>query len=97
MRRERSECASAELLWRTRKAAGLSQRDLAERAGTKQSSISRIENGRVSPTIHTLEQLVRACGSELLLVTRPSDESIRAALASRPMPMRLATQIGVER
>ena len=67
MRRERSSCASADLLWQTRTAARLTQRELAALVGTKQSSISRIEIGRVSPTIQTLTSLVNACGYELEL------------------------------
>ena len=67
MRRERSSCASADLLHQTRTAACLTQRELAALVGTKQSSISRIEIGRVSPTIQTLTSLVNACGYELEL------------------------------
>lgn len=47
--------------------AGLTQRQLADRAHTKQSAISRLEAGTVSPTVETLERLVGAAGSELVL------------------------------
>ena len=53
-----------------RRRAGLSQRELSRRAGVPQSTISRIESGLVSPSIQTLEKLVRACGMELEVVDR---------------------------
>ena len=55
------------LLADARQRAGLTQRELAERAGTAQSVVARIENGRTSPTFETLERLVRAAGSSLRL------------------------------
>ncbi len=39
---------------------GLSQAELAERAGTKQSVISRIENGESEPRIVTIKKIARA-------------------------------------
>jgi transcriptional regulator with XRE-family HTH domain len=48
-----------------RRRAGLSQRELAARAGTSQAAIARIESGRQSPTFDTLERIVRACDLEL--------------------------------
>ena len=39
---------------------GLSQAELAERAGTKQSVISRIENGESEPGIETIKKIARA-------------------------------------
>jgi transcriptional regulator with XRE-family HTH domain len=48
-----------------RKRAGLSQRALAERAGTAQSVVARIELGATSPTTDTLRRLLDAAGFEL--------------------------------
>ena len=45
--------------------AGLSQRELAERAGTSQSAVARIEAGAVSPSLETVRRLVSACGFDL--------------------------------
>ncbi len=45
--------------------AALSQRDLAKRAGTVQSVVARIERGQTSPTIDTLERLLKASGFDL--------------------------------
>ncbi len=45
-----------------RRAAGLTQTELAERMGTKQSAISRIEAGRQLPSLEMLERFARATG-----------------------------------
>jgi transcriptional regulator with XRE-family HTH domain len=51
-----------ELIRRARKRAGLTQAELADRAGTTQSAVARWESGRVSPRMETFERLTRACG-----------------------------------
>lgn len=43
----------------------LTQAELAERAGLKQSNISRIENGSCSPNVSTLKQIAHGLGKEL--------------------------------
>ena len=48
-----------------RRRAGLSQRQLAERAGVAQPMVARIESGGVRPRVDTLERLLRACGETL--------------------------------
>ena len=42
--------------------AGLTQRQLAERLGTTQSAIARLENGNSTPTVETLRRLAEALG-----------------------------------
>ncbi|MEW6687802.1 MAG: helix-turn-helix transcriptional regulator [Pseudomonadota bacterium] len=59
------------LLARARRRAGLSQRELAHRAGTSQSVIARIERGRTSPGGETLERLLAEAGFELRVELRP--------------------------
>jgi len=53
--------------------AGLSQRAIAERAGTAQSVVARIETGITDPSSDTLRRLLEAAGYELRceLVPRP--------------------------
>jgi len=48
-----------------REAAGMTQRELAERAGTSQSAIAAYESGRKSPTWRTVERLAQAAGREV--------------------------------
>lgn len=68
--------------------AGLSQRALAERAGTAQSEVARIERGRRDPSLSTLERLVRAAGFDLRVDLVPHDEHderlIQAMLSLTP-------------
>ena len=62
----------------------MSQRELAERAGTTQAVISRIEQGRSSPTVATLERIVAAMGESLVLSTEPTgDPRSRASVGRR--------------
>ena len=63
-----------------RRRAGLSQRELARKSGIPQSSISRIERGLISPTVDTLERLIRACGMELEPVDRPGEDAVDRTL-----------------
>lgn len=48
-----------------RKRTGLSQRALAEQAGTAQSVVGRIEAGLTSPSIDTIVRLLEAAGFDL--------------------------------
>src|SRR5574341_701254 len=50
-----------------RKAAGLTQRQLAARSGVQQADISRIEAGDANPTLATIAALAYALGAELAL------------------------------
>lgn len=46
-------------------AAGMTQKELAEKSGVRQSNISRIENGSCIPTLTTLMALAQALGKKL--------------------------------
>lgn len=46
---------------------GLTQEQLAERVGTKQSAIARIESGNANISIAFLEKLTQALGSQLII------------------------------
>jgi transcriptional regulator with XRE-family HTH domain len=78
---------AATMLRGARRGAGLSQRELARRADVTQASVSRIERGVVSPTMDTLNRLLRECGWELEAVLRRGDVDrslIRERLAMTP-------------
>ncbi len=45
-----------------RRRAGLTQRELAAKAGIPQETIARIERGRADPRTGTLDRLLEACG-----------------------------------
>ena len=53
---------------RAREEAKMSQRDLAEKAGMKQSAIARIEKMKVSPSVDTLNHLLFQLGYRLKIV-----------------------------
>jgi transcriptional regulator with XRE-family HTH domain len=55
----------ADLIRTARSRAGLTQRELARRAGTAQSVVARIEQGATSPTWETLTRLLAAAGFEI--------------------------------
>lgn len=62
------------LIREARLRAGLTQRELAGRAGTTQSSIARWEAGGVRPSLETLRSLVRACDLDLRVSLTEADD-----------------------
>ena len=68
---------SATLLLNARTQARLSQRALADRAGTSPSAIAFIESGRRDPTVSTLERLLQVCGMELGTRELPLSERLQ--------------------
>lgn len=60
------------LLERARRAAGLSQTELAHRAATSRPSLSAYEHGHKIPSLETALRLLRAAGHDLELVRRVS-------------------------
>ena len=63
------------ILREARLRAGLTQAQLARRAGTTQSAIARWESGKSSPALATLSRLVAACGLELRIgLDRPDPD-----------------------
>ena len=81
---------SGDLLREARLRAGLSQAELARRAGKPISVIGRWERGEVKPSLETLRELIRATGLELgfTLTNADSDDHdlalIRRSLARSP-------------
>jgi len=65
-----SDFDPATLLKKARAQAQLTQRALAEKAGTSQSVVARIELGTTSPTADTLNRLLEATDHELTVELR---------------------------
>jgi hypothetical protein len=79
---------SGDLLHEARLRAGLTQAELAERAGTARSQISRYERGDVLPSLETLRRVIRACGFELGFRVYNADlEDHDAALIAQTLPL----------
>ena len=60
-----AEYSMMETMMRARLESGLTQAEVAERTGTTQSAIARLEGGRVSPTVETLRKYAKAVGKTL--------------------------------
>lgn len=73
--------------------AGISQRELAKRAGTSQATLSAYESGKKSPSLDTLARIVRAAGQDLRIQVvgyDDHDDVIAAYEASLPNKTRAA-------
>lgn len=60
----------ARIILTARHGGGLTQRELAERAGTSQATLSAYERGAKSPSLAVAARIVRAAGFRLDLVTQ---------------------------
>jgi ribosome-binding protein aMBF1 (putative translation factor) len=61
-----------------RNRAGLTQEELAQKMGTTQPVVARLESGRSRPSMRTLERLADATGSRLLISFEPRKAKRRA-------------------
>src|SRR5579864_756958 len=73
LKRYNEDMDSPEVLIEARKCAGLTQAELARRAGTSQAMVARYETGVASPTVRTLQRLLRAAGRNLELSSVTSE------------------------
>jgi transcriptional regulator with XRE-family HTH domain len=69
-----------QLLREARERHGVSQKQLAMRARTTQSAISRIERDKISPSVETLRELLYLLGEDLTLVAEERDSGIDRTL-----------------
>lgn len=60
-----------QLVTSARHQAGLTQQQLAERAGTSQPAVARLERGEGNPSLATIERLLAAAGFDLRLELLP--------------------------
>lgn len=77
---EVQKLAIGEQLSRLRQEAGLTQAQVAQRAKTTASAISRYENAEYDRyELRTLQRVVRACGGRLDIIMEPGPTTHRAA------------------
>jgi transcriptional regulator with XRE-family HTH domain len=94
------EVASA--LRAARKSAGLSQRELAARAGTSQATVSAYENGAKEPSVATFSRLLAAAGARLAVettgptVAEPSASDLRRSGRTLAQVIALAEALPAE-
>ncbi|NOS99626.1 MAG: helix-turn-helix transcriptional regulator [Phycisphaerales bacterium] len=76
----------AQKLIRERVAAGLTQRELAQRAGIRFETLCRLEAGRHTPSIPTIEKLGRAMrGAVPADDARDAEDTNKRGSARRPI------------
>jgi transcriptional regulator with XRE-family HTH domain len=63
------------LVKEARRRAGLTQSELADRLGTTQSAIARLERHRTEPSFARVVEALRGCGLDLVPNLVPVDES----------------------
>lgn len=68
------EFALADAFIRARAGADLTQREVAERMGTTQAVVARLESGRIKPSTRTLERFARATGTRLRIAFEPAHD-----------------------
>jgi transcriptional regulator with XRE-family HTH domain len=80
--------AAAALLQLARLKAGLSQRQLAERAGVPTTMISAYERDKRQPTLSTLLRILEAAGYDLRMQLAPHEthDEVLAALEATRSP-----------
>lgn len=68
-----------------RRRAGITQTELADRVGTTQSAIARLERGHGHPTMQRISELVEACGLELQVRLVPAEDHDWSMVARNSM------------
>jgi transcriptional regulator with XRE-family HTH domain len=63
------------LIREARRRAGLTQRELADRLGTTQSAIARLERGGTEPSYERVAEAVRVCGMDLVPQLLSADDA----------------------
>jgi transcriptional regulator with XRE-family HTH domain len=69
------------LIRSARQAAGITQVELANRAGTAQPAVAAYESGARTPNLATLERLLGACDHDIQVLARPRVRRGAASLA----------------
>ena len=64
---------------------GLTQEELAKKAGLKQSAVARLESVKSIPRLDTMLKLVDALGLELTLEKKTGTENVGKAVAEMPI------------
>ena len=76
---------SSRIIREARLRAGLTQAELAEKAGRDRTVVARWEQGLVAPSVDTLVELVQACGFDLPLEIVPLDHTNEPLLREAAM------------
>jgi transcriptional regulator with XRE-family HTH domain len=74
---------ASRLIRTARQRAGLSLRELAERAHTSHSTLAAYEQGRKTPNVDTLGRILTACGFRVDVTLAPRPAEVAADPAAR--------------
>ncbi len=85
----------ATLIKRSRKAAGITQLEMARHAGTAQPAVAAYESGARTPTVATLERLLDACEHDLEMRALPRIR--RGAASLEQLAPMIAEDLGQDR
>jgi transcriptional regulator with XRE-family HTH domain len=77
------EFSVASMLIAARTGAKLSQAEVAERMGTSQSTIARLESGTAKPSLSTLQRFAKATGARLKITMEPVKPRSKKERSSR--------------
>ena len=69
------EFSLASQLIEARARAGLTQAEVAERMGTSQSTVARLESGGAKPSLSTLKRFAQATGARVRIALEPKPAS----------------------
>ena len=88
------EIGLARLVAECIESSGRKPAEIAQRTAVSNSTISRIVNGRVSPSMDTITEIFAACAQQLVLDAQaPSDPRAAAAARLQRDPMYRSTPI----
>jgi transcriptional regulator with XRE-family HTH domain len=76
------EFALASLVIEARTRAKLTQAELADKMGTSQSTVARLESGKAAPSLSTLRRIAKATGTRLEISFEPK-RLVRKSKATR--------------
>jgi len=85
------------LLRDARRAANLTQAELARRLGVSQAAVAKLERHGANPTVETLDRAVWATGRRLLLGTEARGAGVDESLIRRQLELTPAERVrGIE-
>jgi transcriptional regulator with XRE-family HTH domain len=85
------------LLREARRAANMTQADLAGRLGISQAAVAKLERSGANPTVDTLDRAIWATGHRLLFETEPREPGVDESLIRGQLELTPAQRIrGIE-
>ncbi|MGI8922264.1 MAG: helix-turn-helix domain-containing protein [Solirubrobacteraceae bacterium] len=77
----------AAMIRAARRSSRLTQEQLAQRLGTSQSAVAKLEGPSANPTVATFERALRATGHRLELVVSPEISAVDEGLIRRQLEL----------